>query len=54
MRARTSDDNVWVNYQLGDLEQGLSEFVFFAPTVLRWLICGGSKRLGPAVEARSC
>jgi two-component system, LytTR family, response regulator len=29
VRARTSDDNVWVNYQLGDLEQGLSEFSFF-------------------------
>src|SRR5258707_9604148 len=29
VRARTSDDNVWVNYQLGDLEQGLSEFNFF-------------------------
>jgi two-component system, LytTR family, response regulator len=29
VRARTSDDNVWVNYQLGDLEHGLSEFNFF-------------------------
>jgi DNA-binding LytR/AlgR family response regulator len=29
VRARTSDDKVWVNYQLGDLEQGLSEFNFF-------------------------
>jgi DNA-binding LytR/AlgR family response regulator len=29
VRARTSTDNVWVNYQLGDLEQGLSEFNFF-------------------------
>jgi DNA-binding LytR/AlgR family response regulator len=29
VRARTSDDNVWVNYQLGDLEEGLSEFSFF-------------------------
>ena len=29
VRARTSDDNVWVNYQLSDLEQGLSEFNFF-------------------------
>jgi two-component system, LytTR family, response regulator len=29
VRARTSDDTVWVNYQLGDLEQGLSEFNFF-------------------------
>jgi two-component system, LytTR family, response regulator len=29
VRARTSDDNVWVNYQLGDLEQGLSDFNFF-------------------------
>ena len=29
VRARTSDDNVWVNYQLSDLEQGLSELNFF-------------------------
>jgi DNA-binding LytR/AlgR family response regulator len=29
VRARTSDDIVWVNYQLSDLEQGLSEFSFF-------------------------
>jgi two-component system LytT family response regulator len=29
VRARTSDDNVWVNYQLGDLELGLSELNFF-------------------------
>jgi DNA-binding LytR/AlgR family response regulator len=29
VRARTSDDTVWVNYQLGDLEHGLSEFDFF-------------------------
>jgi len=29
VRARTSDDSFWVNYQLGDLEQGLSEFSFF-------------------------
>jgi two-component system, LytTR family, response regulator len=29
VRARTSDDTVWVNYQLGDLEQGLNEFSFF-------------------------
>jgi DNA-binding LytR/AlgR family response regulator len=29
VRARTVDDNVWVNYQLGDLEQGLKEFSFF-------------------------
>jgi two-component system LytT family response regulator len=29
VRARTSADTVWVNYQLGDLEQGLSEFSFF-------------------------
>ena len=29
VRARTSEDTVWVNYQLGDLEQGLSEFNFF-------------------------
>src|SRR5580704_13473372 len=29
VRARTSDDNVWVNYQLSALEQGLSEFSFF-------------------------
>src|SRR6202051_2460841 len=29
VRARTSDDNLWVNYQLSDLEQGLSEFNFF-------------------------
>ncbi|HXM25707.1 MAG TPA: LytTR family DNA-binding domain-containing protein [Chthoniobacterales bacterium] len=29
VRARTSDDNVWVNYQLSDLEQGLNEFNFF-------------------------
>ncbi len=29
VRARTSNDTVWVNYQLGDLEQGLSEFNFF-------------------------
>jgi two-component system, LytTR family, response regulator len=29
VRARTTDDKVWVNYQLGDLEQGLMEFNFF-------------------------
>jgi DNA-binding LytR/AlgR family response regulator len=29
VRARTVDDTVWVNYQLGDLEQGLKEFNFF-------------------------
>ncbi len=29
VRACTSDDNVWVNYQLGDLEHGLREFNFF-------------------------
>jgi DNA-binding LytR/AlgR family response regulator len=29
VRARTVDDTVWVNYQLGDLEQGLKEFWFF-------------------------
>jgi two-component system, LytTR family, response regulator len=29
VRAHTSDGTVWVNYQLGDLEQGLSEFSFF-------------------------
>jgi two-component system, LytTR family, response regulator len=29
VRARTSEDNLWVNYQLSDLEQGLSEFNFF-------------------------
>jgi two-component system, LytTR family, response regulator len=29
VRARTKEDTVWVNYQLGDLEQGLSEFNFF-------------------------
>ena len=29
VRARTSDDNVWVNYQLNDLEQGLREVNFF-------------------------
>jgi two-component system LytT family response regulator len=29
VRARTRDDNLWVNYQLGDLERGLSEFNFF-------------------------
>jgi DNA-binding LytR/AlgR family response regulator len=29
VRVRTNDDNLWVNYQLGDLEQGLSEFNFF-------------------------
>jgi two-component system, LytTR family, response regulator len=29
VRARTDEDTVWVNYQLGDLEQGLSEFSFF-------------------------
>ena len=29
VRARTVDDNVWVNYQLGDLEQGLKELSFF-------------------------
>jgi LytTr DNA-binding domain len=29
VRARTSEGTVWVNYQLGDLEQGLSEFSFF-------------------------
>jgi two-component system LytT family response regulator len=29
VRARTSDDTVWVNYQLSDLEEGLSEFNFF-------------------------
>jgi DNA-binding LytR/AlgR family response regulator len=29
VRARTSEDTVWVNYQLGDLEHGLSEFNFF-------------------------
>ncbi|HXO97683.1 MAG TPA: LytTR family DNA-binding domain-containing protein [Chthoniobacterales bacterium] len=29
VRARTSDDNVWVNYQLGDLEHGLRDFNFF-------------------------
>ncbi len=29
VRARTGDDNVWVNYQLSDLEKGLREFNFF-------------------------
>jgi DNA-binding LytR/AlgR family response regulator len=29
VRARTIDDTVWVNYQLGDLEQGLREVNFF-------------------------
>jgi DNA-binding LytR/AlgR family response regulator len=29
VRARTSDDTLWVNDQLGDLEQGLTEFNFF-------------------------
>jgi two-component system, LytTR family, response regulator len=29
VRARTGEDTVWVNYQLGDLEQGLTEFSFF-------------------------
>jgi two-component system, LytTR family, response regulator len=29
VRAHTDDGTVWVNYQLGDLEQGLSEFSFF-------------------------
>ena len=29
VRARTSNDSVWVNYQLSDLERGLSEFNFF-------------------------
>jgi DNA-binding LytR/AlgR family response regulator len=29
VRARVSNDTVWVNYQISDLEQGLSEFNFF-------------------------
>src|ERR1700747_438313 len=29
IRASTREQNVWVNYQLSDLEQGLSEFDFF-------------------------
>jgi two-component system LytT family response regulator len=29
VRARISNDTVWVNYQIGDLEQGLSELSFF-------------------------
>jgi two-component system LytT family response regulator len=29
VRARISDDTVWVNYQISDLEQGLSELSFF-------------------------
>jgi len=29
VRARISNDTVWVNYQISDLEQGLSELNFF-------------------------
>jgi two-component system, LytTR family, response regulator len=29
VRARTSNDTVWVNYQISDLEQGLTDFSFF-------------------------
>jgi two-component system, LytTR family, response regulator len=29
VRARISNDTVWVNYQISDLEQGLSELSFF-------------------------
>jgi two-component system, LytTR family, response regulator len=29
VRARTNSDTVWVNYQISDLEQGLTEFSFF-------------------------
>jgi two-component system, LytTR family, response regulator len=29
VRARTSNDTVWVNYQIGDLEQGLTDYSFF-------------------------
>jgi two-component system LytT family response regulator len=29
VRARTSNDTVWVNYQISDLEQGLTELNFF-------------------------
>jgi two-component system, LytTR family, response regulator len=29
VRARTSSDTVWVNYQISDLEQGLTDFSFF-------------------------
>ena len=29
VRARTTEDTVWVNYQLGDLERGLTDLNFF-------------------------
>ena len=29
VRARTDNDTVWVNYQISDLEQGLSDYNFF-------------------------
>jgi two-component system, LytTR family, response regulator len=29
VRARTAEDTVWVNYQLGDLERGLTDLNFF-------------------------
>ncbi len=53
VRARTSDDNVWVNYQLSDLEQGLSEFNFFRAHRASLVNLRRSKKLSLALAARS-
>jgi hypothetical protein len=53
VRARTSDDNVWVNYQLGDLEQGLSEYIVAAGLQSGQPLFESVNSLGTAVTGRA-
>ena len=51
VRARTSNDTVWVNYQLGDLEQGLSEFNFFRAHRASLVNLGRVKEIRPTARS---
>jgi hypothetical protein len=53
VRARASDDNVWVNYQLGDLEQGLSEYIVAAGLQSGQALFQSLNSLGTAVTGRA-
>lgn len=48
VRVRTADDTFWVNYQLGDLEEGLKASSFFRAHRASLVNLGRVKEIRPA------
>jgi two-component system, LytTR family, response regulator len=51
VRARTAEDTFWVNYQLGDLEEGLKESSFFRAHRGSLVNLGRVKEIKPAARS---